>query len=210
MDVFPGWDNYVERIKHNWMNTVTDNDTVVLGGDISWAQDLSGALPDFRFIDALPGNKIILKGNHDYFWATRSKMETFFTCSGINSINILHNNCISVQDVCLCGTRGWIFDGSEPADQKVILREAGRLRMSLEQGVKTELEVLCFLHYPPLFGKERCKEILDVLYEFNVKTCYYGHIHGNGCNYAVQGLVDGIEYIMTSADYLQFKPLRIR
>ncbi len=210
MDVFPGWDGYIERIRDNWMQSVSDEDCVVIGGDISWAQDLAGALNDFLFIESLPGKKIILKGNHDYFWTTRTKMETFFAQHGINSIRILHNNSICAEGVSICGTRGWIFDGSEPTDQKVILREAGRLKASLEQGAKTGLELLCFLHYPPLFGKERCYEILDVLYQYPVMTCYYGHIHGNGCNYAVQGRVDGIEYIMTSADYLKFKPLLIR
>lgn len=210
MDVFPGWADYVNRIRTNWHAAVSQNDTVVIGGDISWAQDLPGALEDFRFIENLPGNKIILKGNHDYFWTTRSKMETFFRDNGINSIRILHNNCICAEGVCLCGTRGWIFDGSEPADRKVILREAGRLNTSLSQGVQTGLELLCFLHYPPLFGKERCDEILSVLQEHPVKQCYYGHIHGTGCKYAVQGTVDGIEYTMTSADYLNFHPLRIR
>ncbi len=209
MDIFPGWEGYIDRIRQNWLDSVSDEDTVVIGGDISWAQSLSGALKDFQFIDALPGKKVIIKGNHDYFWTTRTKMETFFKENGINSISILHNNCICAEGVCLCGTRGWIFDGSEPADQKVILREAGRLRTSLEQGKRTGLELLCFLHYPPLFARERCEEILEVLHQYPVKTCYYGHIHGNGCNYAVQGTVDGIEYIMTSADYLRFKPLRI-
>ncbi|MFA9381804.1 MAG: metallophosphoesterase [Acetanaerobacterium sp.] len=209
MDIFPGWDGYVERIRHNWEATISPADTVMIGGDISWALDLNGALCDFQFIEALPGKKVILKGNHDYFWSTISKMNTFFENNGINSIRILHNNCVCAEDVCLCGTRGWIFDGSEPTDQKVILREAGRLRLSLAEGAKTGLETLCFLHYPPLFAKERCEEILAVLHEYNVKRCYYGHIHGSGCGYAVQGMVDGIEYIMTSADYLRFKPLRI-
>ncbi len=209
MDIFPGWEGYVDRIERNWKESVRDDDTVILGGDTSWALDLPGALQDFLFIEGLPGKKFILKGNHDYFWTTVSKMNAFFSQNGINSIGILHNNCVCVEGICVCGTRGWIFDGSEPADQKVILREAGRLRMSLAEGAKTGLPIKCFLHYPPIFGKERCDEILAVLHEYGVNQCFYGHIHGSGCNYATQGPVNGVEYKMTSADYLKFKPFRV-
>ncbi len=209
MDVFPGWENYVSRIKAGWEALVTTQDTVVIAGDISWGMSLEDSLTDFRFIEALPGNKIILKGNHDYFWSTLAKMNAFFSDNGINSIRVLHNNCIAAEEYCLCGTRGWVYDGTEPADRKVILREAGRLRLSLEEGVKTGLPILCFLHYPPILGKERCEEILQILHEYNITRCYYGHIHGNACHYAVRGRVDAVEYTLTSADFLRFTPLRI-
>lgn len=210
MDVFPGWENYISRIKAGWELLVKPQDTVVVPGDISWAMDLNGALADFRFLDALPGKKVILKGNHDYFWTTLSKMNTFLSSNGIESISILHNNCITAEGYCLCGTRGWVYDGTEPADQKVILREAGRLRMSLEQGIKTGLPILCFLHYPPILGKERCEEILQILNEFNITRCYYGHIHGSACQFALNGMAEGIQFTLISADALRFIPLYIQ
>ena len=132
MDIFPGWKDYVSRIKENWLVKIRPEDTVVLAGDTSWGMSFNEAKADFAFIDALPGQKIILKGNHDYWWATMNKMNAFFQQSGFSTLHILHNNHYLVEGVCICGSRGWIFDQGEPADQKVIAREAGRLELSLQ------------------------------------------------------------------------------
>ena len=132
MDIFPGWKDYVSRIKENWLVKIRPEDTVVLAGDTSWGMNFNEAKADFAFIDALPGQKIILKGNHDYWWATMNKMNAFFQQSGFSTLHILHNNHYLVEGVCICGSRGWIFDQGEPADQKVIAREAGRLELSLQ------------------------------------------------------------------------------
>lgn len=206
MDIFKGWSGYVERLKENWESSVTDSDTVVIAGDISWGMSLEGALEDFRFIDALPGQKIILKGNHDYWWTTMRKMETFLSENGIKTISFLHNNTITVGDVAVCGSRGWFFDAEESADKKVLLREAGRLRTSVNLAKETGLEPIVFLHYPPVTQNMVCEEIYNVLLETDIKRCYYGHLHGPSMTRSVNSVRDGIEFALISCDFLAFAP----
>lgn len=209
MDIFGGWDNYVERLYDNWQKLVLPEDTVVIPGDISWAMGLENSLEDFKFIESLNGKKIILKGNHDYWWSTKAKADKFFADNGITSISILHNNFYRYNDYGLCGTRGWINDGSEPADAKVIKREAGRLERSVESAVEEGLEPIVFLHYPPVFANMTNPDILDVLVRYKVKWCFYGHLHGASCALAINGLRYGIDFRLISSDYLQFIPLNI-
>ena len=209
MDIFGGWDNYVERILENWEKNVSDEDTVVIPGDISWAMSLEQALPDFRFINELKGKKIISKGNHDYWWTTVSKLNRFVEENGFDSIRFLHNNHYPYECIGICGTRGWINDNGEPADAKVLAREAARLETSIQSAEAQGLEPVVFLHYPPLYGTEYNYDILDVMYRHNIKRCFYGHVHGKGHKYAVNGERDGIEFRLVSADYMQFCPLRI-
>ena len=209
MDIFPGWSCYEEKIAKNCGTVLRDDDTLVIPGDLSWAMTLPEALEDFRFIHKLPGSKIILKGNHDYFWTTRAKMEKFFLENGLAGISILHNNAIACQNYAVCGTRGWVNDGSQPADQRVILREAGRLQTSINEAKKLRLPILCFLHYPPVYGETRCDEILQVLLDNRIERCYYGHIHGAGHRKAVQGDYMGIDFRLVSADYLDFIPQKV-
>lgn len=209
MDKFGGWDNYVERLSENWGKTVSEEDTVVIPGDISWAMNFREALPDFRFINSLKGRKIILKGNHDYWWNTYAKMTRFLEENGFDSINILHNNHFAYNNYGICGTRGWINDDSEPADAKVLAREAGRLEMSVSSAENAGLEPLVFLHYPPLYGNEYNYDILEVLYRHGIKRCFYGHVHGKGHQYAVCGERDSIDFRLVSADYVQFCPVKI-
>lgn len=209
MEVFGGWKNYVERIEKGFNKVVQSDDTVVIAGDISWGMTLRDSLQDFLFIDKLPGKKIILKGNHDYFWTTRNKMEAFLEENSINSIKILHNNCFTCCGYAICGTRGWVSDGTEEANQKVILREAMRLELSIKEGIKTGMPVLVFLHYPPVYYNSSCYEILDVLYKYDIKKCFYGHIHGAGSHRAVVGDYNGISFELVSADYLDFTPFRV-
>ena len=149
MDVFPGWDGYVEKLEANWRKLVKPEDTVVLAGDISWAMRLSDTRKDFAFLHSLPGRKLLMKGNHDYWWSTANKMNAFFKAEGFDSLQLLHNNSYTVGDYALCGTRGWLFDVGEPHDEKVMNREIGRLRLSLD-AAEPGLEKLAFLHYPPV------------------------------------------------------------
>lgn len=206
MDIFKGWSGYVDRLKENWEASVTDSDTVVIAGDISWGMSLEGAIEDFRFIDSLPGKKIILKGNHDYWWTTRKKMETFLSENGMKTISFLHNNTITVGNLAVCGSRGWFFDAEESADNKVLLREAGRLRTSINLALETGLEPIVFLHYPPVTQNMVCEEIYNVLLETGVKRCYYGHLHGPSMTRSINSVRDGIEFALISCDFLAFAP----
>ncbi|MBE6778795.1 MAG: serine/threonine protein phosphatase [Ruminococcaceae bacterium] len=210
MTVFSGWDNHVERLEKNWRNVVSPEDTVVIPGDLSWAMSLEQAREDFAFLHRLPGQKLILKGNHDYWWCTRRKMEAFFEEQGFTSLHFVHNDAVPVDGtMAVCGTRGWFFDAEEDADRKVLLREVGRLRTSIRAAKSTGLEPIAFLHYPPLYAGQTCPELIAVLLEEGIKRCYYGHIHSYGIRQAFNGVADGIEYRLISADALSFCPQRI-
>lgn len=206
MDIFKGWSGYVDKLRENWESTVSASDTVVIAGDISWGMSLEGALDDFRLIDSLPGQKIILKGNHDYWWTTMRKMETFLNQNEMNTIRFLHNNTITVGDIAVCGSRGWFFDAEESADNKVLLREAGRLRTSINLAKETGLEPVVFLHYPPITQNMVCEEIYNVLLETGIKRCYYGHLHGPSMTRSINSVRDGIEFALISCDFLAFAP----
>lgn len=209
MDIFRGWDNYVDRLEKNWRRDVCDSDIVVIPGDISWAMKLEETENDLAFINSLPGTKVIMKGNHDYWWNSVSKMEKFMSDRGYDSIKIVHNNCFKYGDIGICGTRGWINEKGQQADKKILLREAQRLSVSIECALKQELSPLVFLHYPPVYNSDRNEEILAVLKKYDIKVCFYGHIHGSGAKYAVNGEYDGIYYKLIASDYLQFAPLCI-
>ena len=209
MEVFQGWENYTERIKENWINTVKPEDTVILAGDTSWGMTLSESLMDFKFINELPGKKVLIKGNHDYWWSTVKKMEDFFRENSLETFTILHNNCIPYGEYAVCGTRGWVNETKEPADAKVLAREAGRLRTSIECAVKQGLKPVVVLHYPPIFASNCNYDILQVMYDYDVKNCYYGHIHGRSSKYAINGERDGINFEFISSDFLQFTPKKI-
>ena len=204
MDIFPGWGDHVSRITQSWRDSVTDDDTVILAGDISWGMTLEQALPDFSYINELPGKKIILKGNHDYWWNSRKKMETFFSQNGLETLSILHNNFIAVEDTAICGTRGWCIEDSAPQDQKVSAREEGRLKTSLEAAKGSGLEPVVVLHYPPVFRDEISGKMIDLMLQYNVKRCFYGHLHGASCNFALEGEYLGIDFSLISADHLKF------
>ncbi len=207
MDIFYGWDNYVERIRANWTRVVSQSDTVIVPGDISWALKLSETVTDFRFIDALPGKKIFIKGNHDLWWSTMKKLRAFKDESRFDSIEFLFNSSIEAEGKGICGSRGWLFDRPE-AEKKIILREAARLETSILSAVERELEPVVFLHYPPVYENSRCEEILDVLKKYGIKKVYHGHIHGSGLHRAVPQC-DGIEFKLVSCDCCDFTPYRI-
>ncbi len=209
MEVFGvGWENYVSRLRDGFSD-VKEDDTVVLCGDLSWGMSLQEAERDFAFLNNdLPGEKWILKGNHDYWWATANKMNTFFHEKGFDRIHILHNNCAFYNETALCGTRGWFFEeNGSPHWEKVFNRELIRLEVSLKAA--GEKEKICFLHYPPLYKGYRCQEIIDLLTKYGVKACYYGHLHGPSHRLAIQGIQDEINYQLVSADFVGFKPKKI-
>ncbi len=211
MDEFKGWNNYVARIEENWKSCVQEGDVVVLAGDLSWGMSLAESKNDFAFVDKLPGKKILIKGNHDYWWSTANKMQNFFTQNGFNTLNIMNNNCYIENGIALCGTRSWLFENGEEKDMKIINREKGRLLASLQQArVKNASEIIAFLHYPPISKSEKAEEMISVLQEFGVKECYYGHLHGASIKNAVQGQINGVNYKLISADSLNFKPYKIR
>lgn len=209
MEVFgDGWTNYVERIKDGF-STLTENDTTVLCGDLSWGMSLEESLEDFKFMDALPGKKLFVKGNHDYWWNTASKMSRFFAENELTSLDILHNNCHFYGDYALCGTRGWFYELDEKGthDEKILLRELGRLETSLQMAEGKRK--ICFLHYPPMYQGYECPEILDLLRKYEVESCYYGHLHGVTHRRAIEGIHNGTAFSLISADYLKFIPKKI-
>lgn len=206
MDKFPGWENYVARMEQNWRKLVGPEDTVVIPGDISWGMSLDETKPDFQWLQDLPGTKLIGKGNHDYWWATLSKMDRFLEENGFDTLHFLHNNAYVVGDVAVCATRGWFFDDETPHSEKVILRECGRLRTGIEAAKATGKEPLVFLHYPPVTTDRECTPIMDVLRESGITTCYYAHLHGNAIARAFRGERDGIRFDLISADSMKFVP----
>ena len=207
MDSFPGWNDYVDRIEKNWNKIVTNDDTVVIAGDISWAMNFDELKADFDFIERLNGKKIILKGNHDYWWNTSKKMNDFIESQRYKTISILFNNSYDIDGVSVCGSRGWLFDVDDEHDEKVLNREVGRLRLSLESAVNDE--IIVFLHYPPVTTDTKCDEILNLLKEYGIKKCYYGHLHGVAAKFAFDGEVDGIDFKLISCDRLGFTPYLI-
>lgn len=210
MSIFAGWDNYQQKIEENWLNTVKAEDTVVLAGDISWGMSLQQAAPDFEFIHKLPGKKIVLKGNHDYWWTTMKKMEDFLKENGFDSISILHNNHYQYGEYGICGTRGWVNMPGEEQDEKVLRREVQRLEASIKSALNAGLEPMVFMHYPPIFASNFNYDILEVLYRYNIKDCYYGHIHGHSAyGLCVTNTYDDVNFHLISGDYLQFMPEKV-
>lgn len=208
MDIFAGWENHWKLLETAWRARISPEDTVVLAGDISWGMTLDEALPDFQWLDALPGReKIIVKGNHDYWWVTMSKMQAFLTAHGLSTLRILHNNHYAYGEYGICGTRGWVnMDPYEPANAKVNAREAQRLEVSLRSAEEAGLRPIAFLHYPPIYGASCNFEMLEVLWRHPVTDCWYGHVHGAAQSHAINGVRDGICYHLIAGDYVQFIP----
>jgi predicted phosphohydrolase len=204
MESFAGWQDYVSRIERNWRATVAPEDTVVLLGDTSWAVKPQELEPDLRFIESLPGQKVLIKGNHDYWWSTRSKMEAMFAELGFTSIHIMHNSCYPIGDMAVCGTRGWMIEEQTPHDRKLSNREAGRLEASLQEAVRLGKRPVAFLHYPPIFLEQMSGNIIDLLIKYKVQRCYYAHLHATACQMAFRGEYMGINFQLVSADCLNF------
>lgn len=222
MDVFgPAWQNYVSRLGDNWNKTIKEDDTVVLPGDFSWGMRLEEAAADLQFVEALPGRKILLRGNHDYWWATPAKMQRFFSEIGIKSIFLLQNNAflyesrLTGQRCALCGSRFWQFPAGTqlgPEDHKIYLRELARVQLSLQAGAALEPdEILFFSHYPPILqGGVADAPFIALMERYGVKHVIYGHIHGDARNYAFTGTCQDIRFDLVSCDFLQFMPLKLK
>lgn len=211
MEIFGGrWVGYMEKIKAGFDLVVKPEDTVVLCGDLAWGMSLEAAKDEFAFINDLPGKKIILKGNHDYWWSTASKAYAAFREYGFTDLDILHNNCYFYgEDVAICGTRGWFFEEEkgDAHDKKVMNREIMRLEASLKAA--GDRKKLVFLHYPPKYQGYECREILDLFQTYDVPLCVYGHIHDKGCAHAFTGTFENTAYRLVSADHVYFIPQKI-
>ncbi len=211
MDIFgKRWENYVERLKENWQSVVSGGDTVVLPGDFSWATYIEEAKADFEFLNALNGKKILLKGNHDYWWTTLSKMKKFVSENGFENIEFLQNNSFEYNGISICGTRGWttptgILTGE---DKKIYDREVGRLALSIKSA-KYPDNITVFTHFPPILKDYRDNETAKLLEDSKVRRCVFGHIHASGVRNAFEGNLNGVAYTLVSCDYREFMPVKI-
>lgn len=214
MDVFgDGWQGYTEKIKEDWNKKVKNEDTVILAGDFSWATYLEDTYKDFEYLCALPGKKIMLKGNHDYWWTTITSMKKYLEENNFNNIDFLYNNSFLIEEKIIVGTRGWALLDTENS-RKMVKREAARLELSLKSAIEKygeQKEIICIMHYPPVLATYMKNEytynseFLDVMKKYNVKRCYYGHLHGTSHKDAIEGNVEGINLKLISGDYLNFK-----
>ncbi len=225
MEVFGRrWQGYVEKLERNWRAVVEPTDTVVIPGDISWAMKLTEALPDLQFLNSLPGQKLIGKGNHDFWWMTAKKMTDFFTEHNLDTLHILNNNAYLVEGQILCGTRGWFLEERQQVAvgevdyDKIVNREVIRLRLSLDEAVRLQKKaaeesgltppISVFLHFPPVWMDFVCRPFVDVLHEYGDPPCYFGHIHG--CYHVpLQTEFEGIPLHLIASDALDFTLYRL-
>lgn len=209
MDIFgEKWLNHDAKIKNNWLSKINEDDMILIAGDISWAMRESESMMDLQWIDDLPGKKIISKGNHDYWWNSITKLNSKF-----EKTKFLQNNYYEYKDYAICGSRGWICPGSDKfteKDEKIYSRELIRLRLSLDSAKKAGFDkFIVMLHYPPTNEKFEESDIVKILKEYNVEKVIYGHLHGPALRRVLEGVNDGVEYIMTSGDYIDFDPVKI-
>lgn len=214
MDIFGGkWQGYTEKLKEDWNKKVKPEDTVILAGDFSWATYLEDTYKDFEYINNLPGKKILLKGNHDYWWTTVTSMKKYLEENSFKDIDFLYNNSFCIEDKIIVGTRGWALLDSENSE-KMVKREANRLELSIKDAIEKygeDKDLICIMHYPPITRTKMKNEytydskFLDVMKKYNVKKCYYGHLHGKSHIDAVEGKIEGIEFTLISGDYIEFK-----
>lgn len=218
MDIFGGnWEEHYEKIKEDWNLKVKENDLVVLSGDFSWATYLKDTDEDFKYLNDLPGKKILLKGNHDYWWTTITSMRKFLVENEFENIDFLHNNSFEYEDKIIVGTRGWSKTEGTVDDDKIINREVLRLELSIKDGIKNfgeDKEIIVFMHYPPIIKSNLLNNELSgfvkIMKEYNVKRCYYGHLHSNSIRDAVEGEHFRIEFKLVSADGLDFKLYKVQ
>lgn len=217
MSIFgDNWNGHSDKIKSNWIEKVKPEDTVVLPGDFSWAMYLENTYKDFAFLNSLPGKKLLLKGNHDYWWTTVTNMKKYLKENNFENIDFIYNNSFLVEDKILVGTRGWNLSETENT-VKMINRESIRLKLSIENGIKkygSDKEIIVFMHYPPItqnsIYNHQFLDFVKIMKEYNIKRCYYGHLHGKSQEEAVEGEYDGIEFKLVSSDYLNFDLIKIK
>lgn len=213
MSVFgENWKGHSEKIKKNWMLKVKPEDTVVLPGDFSWAMHLDETYKDFEYLNSLPGKKLLLKGNHDYWWTTVTSMKNYLKKNNFENINFIYNNSYLVENKILTGTRGWNLLDTENSN-KMINRESIRLKLAIENGIQQyglDKEIIVFMHYPPISHLNKNSEFVKILKQYNIKQCYYGHLHGKSHQDAVEENINGIIYKLVSSDYLKFNLIKIK
>ena len=209
------WLNHEQKIKEDWEEKIGKEDIVVLPGDFSWAMYLKDTDEDFKYLSKLPGKKLLLKGNHDYWWTTLNKMREFLKENNFNNIDFLHNNSYEFENKIIVGTRGWNISNDEESI-RLFKREALRLENSIKDGIEKygeNKEIICFTHYPPLvksnITNNELNDIIRLLLKYDIKKCYYGHLHGESIKEAVEGEHFGIDFKLVSADSLDFKLLKI-
>lgn len=219
MNIFgDNWLNHDEKIKKDWESKVTEKDTVILVGDFSWSMHLKDTTKDFEFLNSLPGKKILLKGNHDLWWTTVTNMKNFLKENNFQNIDFLHNNSFLIENKIITGTRGWTLNTEDPENsKKIIKRECMRLKMSIEQGIKLygeDKEIIVFMHYPPItninVSKNETTDFIKIMMDYNIKRCFYAHLHGNSIKDAVEENINGIELKLISSDGLDFKLFQIK
>jgi len=218
MDVFgPHWENHFERISEDWRAKVTDEDIVLIPGDISWAMQLDRALEDLERIAQLRGRILILRGNHDFWWSSLTQLR----CRLPQTMHALQNDAYDAGDVVFCGTRGWILpqsaclqqeDAHQAAasqDEKLYRREAMRLEMSLQAARRLagDRPVFAMMHYPPLLPEyaRSGTAFTRLLTQYGVSRCVYGHLHGPSVQRGYNGLYEGVQYDLVSCDALYFE-----
>lgn len=212
MDIFgENWLGHEEKIRKNWIEKVKENDTVLLPGDFSWATYLEETKKDFEFLNKLPGKKLLLKGNHDYWWSTVTSMRKFLKENNFENIDFIYNNAYECDNYIITGTRGWCIT-EEEEDIKILKREFARLELSIKDGINkygTEKEIIVCMHYPPITNatiiKDEELEFIKIMKKYNVKKCIYGHLHSTSIKEAVEGKIDGVKYKLVSADGLDFE-----
>ena len=217
MSIFgANWENHEEKIKKDWKQKVQENDLVILPGDFSWATYLEDTYEDFKYLNELPGKKLLLKGNHDYWWTTVTSMRKFLKNNNFQNIDFIYNNSYEFENCIIVGTRGW-SQLEDENDKKLLNREKIRLELSIEDGINKygkDKEILLFMHYPPITNKQimsnETNEFIQIIKKYNIKKCYYGHLHGVAIKDALIGEYMGINFYLVSADGLEFKLLKIK
>ncbi len=217
MSIFgDNWNNHEEKIKKDWMSKVTENDLVILPGDFSWATYIQDTDKDFEYLNSLPGKKLLLKGNHDYWWTTLNKMREFVKNNNFHDIDFLYNNSYEYENCVFAGARGWNQSDDEE-DKRLFKRDAMRLELSIQDGIKkygTDKEMIVFTHYPPIsksnVTNNELNDVLKILKKYDIKTCYYAHLHGNSIKEAVEGEHFGINFKLVSADGVDFKLIKVK
>ena len=216
MDIFgENWKNHEKKIKQSWVKQVTNDDLVVLPGDFSWAMHLEDTDMDFEYLNSMPGKKLMLKGNHDYWWGTLSKMRKYLQENNYNNIDFVYNNSYKFENYIIAGTRGWNITEDEE-DKKIYNREIQRLELSLKDAIRkkhNQEEIIVFMHYPPItntnIAKNKETEFIKLMQKYDIKRCYYGHLHGSSIKDAVEGQYFGINFKLVSCDGLNFEVLNI-
>lgn len=214
MDIFgKHWENHQDKIKENWKKIVTENDLVILPGDFSWATYIEEMYKSFEYLENLPGKKVLLKGNHDYWWGTITSMKKYLKENNFKTIDFIYNNAFNYENVIILGTRGWNIDSTDEENKKILNREIERFKLSIKYAkenfnFENNIKIAC-LHFPPIKGENKSK-FLEIMEENKIDMCIYGHLHGESQKEIIEGNIDGIELKMVSCDYTNFKPIKLK